>query len=45
MIEKLIKKFNTHNNFINSLSIFDSGKIISVSSDKTIKIWDINFNL
>ena len=42
---KLIKKFNAHNSFINSLSIFGSGKIISVSSDKTIRIWDIDFNL
>ncbi len=34
-----------NNKKINSLSSFPSGNIISVSSDKSIKIYDIHFNL
>ena len=30
---------------IYSISIFPSGKIISISSDKSIKIFNINYNL
>ena len=40
---KLIKSINAHNSPINSLSQFPSGNIISVSSDKSIKIYDINY--
>lgn len=39
------KSINAHLNIISSLSVFPSGNIISVSWDKTIKIWDLNFNL
>ena len=41
---KLIKSINV-NNFVYSISIFPSGNIISVSSDQSIKIFDINYNL
>ena len=42
---KLIKTINAHDNFITCVSVFPSGNIISVSDDKSIKIWDNNFNL
>ena len=42
---KLIKSINAHKNYITSISIFPSGNIISVSYDKSIKIYDINFNI
>jgi WD40 repeat protein len=42
---KVIKTFRAHNDGIRSMSSFPSGKLISVSMDKSIKIWDINFNL
>ncbi len=42
---KLINSIEEHNDGINSISILPSGKIISVSYDKTVKIWDINFNI
>ena len=42
---ELINSIEEHKDGINSISIFPSGKIISVSYDKTIKIWDINFNI
>ena len=41
----MIKLIKTHNENITSLSIFPSGNLISVSSDKSIKIFDINFNV
>ena len=40
-----IKSIQPHNSSINSLSIFPSGNIISVSSDKSINIYDINLNI
>ena len=42
---KMIKSINEHKDTIYSVSIFPSGKMISVSNDKSIKIYDINFNL
>ena len=42
---KRIKSLVTHYNIINLVSVFPLGNIISVSDDKSIKIWDINFNL
>ena len=41
---KQIKSFKIHNNWIRLISIFPSGNLISVSSDKSIKIFDIDFN-
>ena len=40
-----IKTIKAHNDWVTSVSIFPSGKIISVSKDRTIKIWDENFNI
>ena len=40
---KLIKSITAHNSPIYSLSQFPSGNIISVSNDKSIKIYDINY--
>ena len=34
-----------HNDWINSISCFPSGNIITVSSDKSINIYDINLNI
>ena len=42
---KMIKSIEAHNNCINSMSIFPSGNIISVSDDKSIKIYDTNYNI
>ena len=42
---KLIKKLNIHNDIIISILIFPSGNLISLSNDKSIKIWDNQFNL
>ena len=42
---KIIKSVKSHKNYINSLSIFPSGYIISVSGDKSIIIYDINLNI
>ena len=42
---KFMKTINAHDYFITSVSVFPLGNIISVSDDKSIKIWDINFNL
>ena len=42
---KIIHSLKIHNNYITSISCFPSGKIISVSYDKSIKIYDINFNI
>ena len=39
-----INSIKSHNNFINSVSTFPSGNIISVSADKSIKIYDIHLN-
>ena len=41
----LIKSINEHNHRVTSISFFPSGNFISVSCDKTIKIWDSNYNL
>jgi WD40 repeat protein len=41
---KQIKSFKIHNNWIRLISIFPSGNLISVSNDKSIKIFDIDFN-
>ncbi len=40
-----IKNKKIHDDYINSISLFPSGKIISVSADKSIKIWTNNFDL
>ena len=40
-----INTIQAHTSSISSVSIFPSGKIISVSKDKTIKIYDMNFNI
>jgi len=42
---KSIKSINLHTKSITSLSKFPSGNIISVSSDKSIKIYDKNLNI
>ena len=42
---KKINIINAHNDWINFVSIFPLGNIISVSYDKSIKIYDINFNI
>jgi WD40 repeat protein len=42
---KKIKTINTENEWINSISKFPSGNIISVSYDKEIKIFDKNISL
>ena len=42
----LIKSLESHNHRVSCVSIFPSGNFISVSCDKSIKIWDkINYNL
>ena len=40
-----IKSIQPHNNWINSISCFPSGNIITVSNDKSINIYDINLNI
>ena len=45
LIIKMINSINPHNDEINSMSIFPSGNLISVSDDKSIKIYDNNFNI
>ena len=42
---KNIKSIQPHNKYINSLSCFPSGNIISVSNDESIIIYDINLNI
>jgi len=42
---KKIKTINAHNHCIYSISLFPSGNFVSVSGDKTIKIWDENFQI
>ena len=41
----LIKIIDSHNHHVSCVSIFPSGNFVSVSCDKSIKIWDTNFNL
>ena len=41
---KKVKEIKLKNNYISSMSILPSGKIISISNDKSIKIIDLNFN-
>jgi WD40 repeat protein len=40
-----IEKIKPHNDKITSISIFPSGNFISVSYDKSIIIYDSNFNI
>ena len=40
-----IKSIEPHKNWINSISCFPSGNIISVSNDKSINIYDNNLNI
>ena len=42
---KFIDSINPHTDIINLISYFPSGNIISISSDKSIKIYDNNFNM
>ena len=42
---KLNKIIFTQENLINSISIFPSGNIITVSKDKSIRIYEMNFNI
>jgi len=42
---KQIKSINAHNNAINSVSVFPSGNLISVSNEQAIKIFDTNYNI
>ncbi len=42
---KIESKHKLHNDWIKSISILPSGKIISVSSDKSINIYNTNFTL
>ncbi len=42
---KLIKTINVHNSWINSIGIFPSGNMISVSGDSSIKIFNINYSI
>ena len=41
----LIKSINAHMDWINLVSKFPFGNIISVSNDKSIKIYDMNYNI
>ena len=40
-----INSINAHTNWIRFITSFPSGNIISVSYDKSIKIYDIHFNI
>ena len=42
---KKINSIEIHNDMITAITTFPSGNIISVSKDKSINIYDINFNL
>ncbi len=44
-ILKISKSIKVHNNCVYSISIFPCGNIILVSQDKSIKIFDINYNI
>ena len=44
-ILKYIKSIQPHKSFINSMSTFPSGNIISVCEDKSIKIYDIHLKI
>ena len=39
-----IKSITAHNDIISSISVFPIGNLVSVSTDKSIKIWDQNLN-
>ena len=39
------KSLEVHDDYINSMSLFPSGNLVSVSSDKSIKIYDKNLNI
>jgi WD40 repeat protein len=39
-----IKSITAHNDIISSISLFPIGNLVSVSTDKSIKIWDKNLN-
>ena len=41
----LIKSLEAHNHRVSCVSIFPSGNFVSVSCDKSIKIWDSQYNL
>ena len=40
-----IKTITVNNNEINSLSVFPSGNLISISNDKSIKLYNNNFTI
>jgi len=42
---KNITIIHCHNNWVNSVSIFPSGNIVSTSIDQSIIIYDIHFNI
>ncbi len=42
---KFVNCIKAHKSYVNSVSIFPSGKIISVSGDKSIRIFDTNLNV
>ena len=42
---EIIKKSKEHKNHVNALATFPSGKLISVSKDSSIKIYDKNLNV
>ena len=42
---KFIDSINPHDDIINLITYFPSGNIISISSDKSIKIYNNNFNI
>ena len=41
----LVKTIDAHKHRISCISIFPSGNFVSVSCDKSIKIWDVEYNL
>ena len=42
---KYLYSINAHNNWVTSVSLFPSGNIISVSNDRSIKIYNTNFDV
>jgi phospholipase A-2-activating protein len=42
---KIIKTIKAHSNSISSISVFPLGNLVSVSKDKSINIYDNNFNI